>query len=157
MSKPTGLLLQRLRPDVLPFERYNSKNTKTPRSVLVGEALTFPDKTLPIIGTANNNLVIFSGDESDRSSSMYLWIIDENGLRIILESTPNLQAARGIVCHSNITAGQRALQGGEVWFLSEDSVMLNFNSGRYGAATTDHEEAVELYWTGLGFKVEVEY
>ena len=156
MSKPTGLLLQRLRPDVLPFERYNSKNPETPRSVLVGEALTFPDKILPIIGTANNNLVIFSGDESDRSSSMYLWIIDENGLRILLESTPNLQAARGIVCHSNITGGEPALQGGEVWFLSEDSILLNFRSGRYGADTPDHEEAVELYWSELGFTVMVE-
>ncbi|MCC9070748.1 hypothetical protein LNQ49_03920 [Flavobacterium sp. F-65] len=60
------------------------------------------------------------------------------------------------MCHSNITAGEPALQGGELWFLGPDSVMLNFRSGRYGAETIDHEDVVIEYWECLGFAVELE-
>ena len=51
----------------------------------------------------------------DRKKS-FLWVIDATGLKIILESTPNPRSDRGCVCHTNITNGGKAIQGGEIFF-----------------------------------------
>ena len=83
----------------------------------------------------------------------YLWIVDEEGLKLILEQTPNPTAERGIVCHTNITGGKPAFQGGELWFGIDNVLYINFKSGRYGAITPEHELAVLDYFRSLSFDV----
>jgi hypothetical protein len=74
--------------------------------------------------------------------------------QIILESIPNPEAQKkGVVCHTNITGGKPALQGGELWFGDDDKVYLNHYSGRYGAITVEHRQAVLAYFTSLGITV----
>ena len=156
MSKPIPSLFDRLKPAVLPFERYNSKNPNNPKKVAIGEDIYFQTALIHVTKEGPTK-VITTVAENLNKEARYLWIIDAEGkLSIILESTPNLAAERKCVCHSNMTGGGIALQGGELWFLNPKSIVLNFRSGRYGAETIDHEDAVVEYWQSLGFSVKLE-
>ena len=156
MSEPKPNLLDRLRPAVLPFARYNIKNPNNKKLVAIGEAISFEDQLVHVNKDEPKTVIITTLDNLSMESR-YLWIIDEFGnLSIILETTSNPEAARKCVCHSNMTGGREALQGGEVWFLSPKSIVLNFRSGRYGAETPDHEKAVVEYWEFFDFTVKLD-
>ncbi|TDO97108.1 hypothetical protein [Flavobacterium sp. 245] len=156
MSEPTRSLLDRLGPAVLPFERYNKNNPNIPKTVAVGEDILFKAELIPVHSPGLTSVFTATLDNLSKETR-YLWIIDTEGtLYIIIESTPNPIAERKCVCHSNMTGGGAALQGGELWFLNPDSIVLNFRSGRYGAETIEHEDAVIEYWELRGFKVELE-
>ncbi|WP_375443896.1 hypothetical protein [uncultured Fibrella sp.] len=126
------------------------------RSISVGEDILFDAETFNATngGKPPNCVVISSATVFQQSKDgLYLWVIDQNGLRILLEATPNPIAKRGVVCHTNITGGALALQGGELWFGDDDKVYINYSSGRYGALTAVQEEAVIDYFTSLGYDV----
>lgn len=124
----------RLGPAVLPFER-----TQFVRKVLDGEAVMFVDDIIDVIRSGVDGVMriatstIISADPPMQGK--YLWIIDESGLKLISEATSNPYAARGVVCHTNITGGDPAYQGGELWFGDDGKVYINNRSGRYGANT----------------------
>jgi len=65
---------------------------------------------------------------------MYLWVLKDEKIFIAHEAIP-VDSDRGFICHSNITAGEKAIIGGELWFLKEADgnikVYINFDSGRY--------------------------
>lgn len=67
---------------------------------------------------------------------MYLWVLNNNQIRVIREATP-VNSNRGFACHPNMTEGKNAIIGGELWFLKKESgeteVYLNLDSGRYTA------------------------
>ena len=144
-------LLARLGPAVLPFERSGFD-----RTVLDGEDVIFLDH---IISLESRTIPpgCFRCDSPDLSplptDKKYLWVIDHEGLRIIHEMTPNPLAPRGCVCHTNITGRRKALQGGELWFGTDDSIYVNNQSGRFKAVTADQRQAILDYFRLLGFSV----
>lgn len=85
------------------------------------------------------------------SEGQYIWVIDKTGLCMMLDATPNPAAKRGNVCHTNITGGTPALQGGELWFGEDGKIYVNNELGRYGAVTSKQEEAVIDYFISLGY------
>lgn len=105
------------------------------------------------------NLSVDECSELDKLpvSKKYLWIIDEfQGdlrLRIIPEVTENINRIhKPIVCHSNMTSCNEALQGGECWWCKETQTMyINPKSGRYGAETTKQWEAVKEFFKLIGY------
>jgi hypothetical protein len=157
MPKPAGELLLRLGPGVMPFERYNRNNPKSPpKKIFKGEDLPFDKDVFSTTSGGNPPDFIVSSPDNLLPEKRYLWIINEEGLHIIYEHTANLEAGRKIVCHSNITKGEIALQGGELWFLGGNEIIINYKSGRYGAETIAHEKAVVEYFELLGYKVNVQ-
>lgn len=153
MPKPTPQQLKRLGPLVLPFERTDFK-----RKVLYGEDIK--ETFLSFIYDATDNSYpenvkkvlpnkIIEGDAED---GKYLWIIEEKGLFIIPEQTTNRLAERGVVCHTNLTSGKLAFQGGELWFGTDEFVYINNKSGRYGANTLAQREAILEYFRYVGYQ-----
>lgn len=151
-----------LGPEVLPFDRRIGKGfmgiVKDGKAVLEeGEAILFDDfvHNVTVSGLPMSIFRVEVDDIVTNSPLLekYLWIIDKSGLKIIRESTPNPKAEKkGVVCHTNITGGQHALQGGELWFGQDNRVYVNNKSGRYGANTTVQEEAVIAYFVSLGLE-----
>ena len=86
----------------------------------------------------------------------YLWVISEWGLRIILEATRNIARQKPFVCHTNLTGGGEAYQGGELWFCEDGRAGINFFSDRYGAQTQKQWRAVVGYFKRVGYKNVVE-
>lgn len=144
--------VERLGPAVSPFQR-----RAFPREILAGEATLFADDTFELVPGQIPEACVLTNPETIRDDaprqSRYLWIIDEAGLRLIREETPNPAAVRGIVCHTNITGGQPDFQGGELWFGTDNILYINFLSGRYGSSDPTHQLAVLDYFRSLGFDV----
>jgi len=55
--------------------------------------------------------------------------------------------------HSNLTGGDDAHSGGEIWFVDRDRVVVNSNSGRYGADSIEEFDAVVLALRKCGYYV----
>ena len=68
--------------------------------------------------------------------NMYLWVLKDNQIRMIREATV-VECKRGHASHPNLTGGEDAIIGGELWFLKKETgeteVHLNLDSGRYTA------------------------
>ncbi|TAE31798.1 MAG: hypothetical protein EAZ91_06700 [Cytophagales bacterium] len=141
--------IDELGPEVLPFERKDFS-----RPVEEGEDILF-DTFIHDVSSMGKpvNVVKVSSETALQQSrtGCYLWIIDKYGLKILFEAIPNLEAKRGVVCHTNITGGQPALQGGELWFGDDDKVYLNYQSGRYGSNRISQRQAILAYFRSLGF------
>ena len=145
--------IQRLGPAVFPFERKQFRN-----QIAQGEDIIFTDDIHMVSNSKKFKTITtpVATVLADRPiQSKYLWIIDEQGLKLILESTPNEYADRGIVCHTNITGGAKALQGGELWFGDDKKVYINYKSGRYGAGigkqAAPHKVAILEFFRSLNF------
>jgi hypothetical protein len=86
----------------------------------------------------------------------HLWIIDESGLPYILEHAEVAQTLRtGLVKHTNLTGGEAASSGGELWVDPADASRLYVNgcSGRYGPSSRDELEDVVEVFEQMGFDV----
>jgi len=142
-------LLARLGPAVLPFKR-----SQFNREVLPGEDVIFLDYIISLeSGHFPPGCLRCNPNDAERRNKTYLWVIDEEGLRVILEATPNPLSARGCVCHTNITGRRKAYQGGELWFGTDSVIYLNNQSGRFKAITLDQRQAVLDYFQQVGFSV----
>lgn len=157
MAAPDPDLVQRLGPPVLPFER-----TQFSRTVESGEGIVYTDRIYDATqgGLPPNVLLTPTDGIPDQPfEGKYLWVITVQGLFLLLENTPNPDAERGVVCHTNITGGKPALQGGELWFGDDKQVYINFKSGRYGAYDNDvtvvlrYRQAVLAYFSSVGYQV----
>ncbi|MEA5403189.1 hypothetical protein VB776_09710 [Arcicella sp. DC2W] len=140
-------------PTVEPFERVDFK-----RKVLEGEDLTAPFEHLVYDATENSfpsDVILAEANDiinENAKEATYLWVIDNEGLRIIPENTPNEKSSRKVVCHTNLTGGKNALQGGELWFGKDNHVYVNNKSGRYGCSTIKQREAIIEYFKCVGYK-----
>lgn len=86
----------------------------------------------------------------------YLWVVIPTRIPFIFEREtviPPLQS--GAVKHSNLTGGQPASCGGEVWFdpADEDQIYVNGCSGRYGPKSSDELDDVVAVYQGTGYRV----
>lgn len=151
--------LVRMGPPVEPFER----NDWNKRRIGVGETITVDflnqiytaqkGEYPPNLITINSEVIPNEYNKRSKGAmkaAKYIWVIDNNGLRMMLDSVPNPQATErneANVCHTNITGGKKALQGGELWFDENGTVYINNLSGRYGAINEQQERAVFDYFS----------
>ena len=81
-------------------------------------------------------------------ANKYLWVVARNDVPIALEELkPGVTLQRGRLAHTNLTGGQSAHCGGELWFLDDSTVILNGGSGRYPP-----QSSTELMDVAEGFK-----
>lgn len=85
----------------------------------------------------------------------FLWIIDETMIRIIREKTRNIKRTHDptCVCHTNLTGGEQAHVGGEIFFADDGRVFINPFSDRYGGVniSTAEWEATKQYFINVGY------
>lgn len=94
---------------------------------------------------------------SENLNHTYLWTIDKRGMNIAYEKTP-LATPRGHVVHTNLS--EKAYIAGEVWFVKNKEIILNYNSGRFCSGRNRPTEiqmqsAIE-FWEHLGYKVTIQ-
>lgn len=91
------------------------------------------------------------------SETKYLWTIDEQGVKIALEKTP-FDTDRGNIVHTNLSP-EGAFFAGEAWFVSDNEIVINAGSGRYGYSRDNPAESARRYelairtFEALGYKV----
>ncbi len=84
----------------------------------------------------------------------HLWAIGPLEVPYALEECPFGQSLRrGMIKHTNLTGGGDAHCGGEAWFLSDDVVVINGRSGRYGPSSNEQLRAAGQALRACGYKV----
>lgn len=79
-------------------------------------------------------------------------MIDGRGRPCISEA-PLARLGEGKLHHTNLTGGQNASIGGEVWFGEPPRIYLSGSSGRYPPRHAEHLEDAERLFTEVGFDV----
>lgn len=82
----------------------------------------------------------------------HLWVIDEWGRPCISEA-PLARLGVGKLHHTNLTGGEDASIGGEVWFGEPPRIYLSGSSGRYPPHHSEHLENAEGLFREVGFEV----
>ena len=93
-------------------------------------------------------------EDTRRGTGCHLWVIDERGVPFILEQAP--AAARlhdRVAKHSNLTGGEPAHCGGEVWFeeASTAKLWVSGGSGRYGPRSPEEMESAVAVFMAFGY------
>ncbi|RQT22667.1 hypothetical protein [Burkholderia contaminans] len=86
----------------------------------------------------------------------YLWVIGQNSIPAALETVEvGQRLASGVIKHTNLTGGQPAHCGGEVWFINDDDLVISGSSGRYGPDTGDVQQLLDaaLVFKEQGYRV----
>jgi hypothetical protein len=96
--------------------------------------------------------VHLASEENTNNNDCYLWVIDNTGIKVLWEQT-HCESDRGYICHTNITGGEKAYHGGELWFVAGNKIILNHDSGRYDHGTPEEKAAVKAAFESLGFEV----
>lgn len=69
----------------------------------------------------------------DSRGNTYLWVIGIKQVPIAIESLEfGKSLETPVIKHTNLTGGAPAHCGGEIWFISEKSLLISGSSGRYG-------------------------
>ncbi len=154
MAAPNHEQLEGLGPPIPPFAR---SETKTIASLQEGSEDILYGVANGVYDATNNNypkdLVTISTEELELLQDpaieiiekKYLWVIQEDGIKIIKESTlnPKRSPTKKYVCHTNLTGAGEALQGGELYFCDDGAVYLNNKSDRYGCYREGQDKNVQ--------------
>jgi hypothetical protein len=80
-----------------------------------------------------------------QEANRYLWVLVPGDLPHALEVCEyGKSLCSGQIKHSNLTGGDDAIAGGELWFIARDRVIVNFKSGRYGLTIDDQDVAQRI-------------
>ena len=88
----------------------------------------------------------------DNGENCHLWVIDHRGRPCISEE-PLPRLGKGELHHTNLTGGEEASIGGEVWFDEMPRIYLSGSSGRYPPMHREHLQDAERLFSAVGFKV----
>lgn len=177
MSSYLNELITRLGPEVHPFERTDPNKKPAEEEIIDFSQKAYdaiadepPDPTshhitnseIQILGNFDEHIGVSSDLITIPQDKMFVWLIymkdGELQFRIIPDNTENPQGKNKIggrpnVCHSNLSAGGKALQGGECWWCDEAKTMyVNYKSGRYRAVTLVQWKAVVEFFNHVGYK-----
>lgn len=84
----------------------------------------------------------------------YLWVIGSDSVPSIPEEgRAGRDLSRGRVAHTNLTGGQPAFCGGELWYRDDSSFWLSGGSGRYPPRSGAELERVVECFASCGYSV----
>jgi hypothetical protein len=114
-------------------------------------------KDLPEAPLDKRTLIGSAGLPNSRGNApqaRHLWVIESAAVPYALEACAwGAGLESGVIKHSNLTGGGVAHSGGEIWFVDERSIIVNANSGRYGAQSEKEFELVVAAFLDCGYNV----
>lgn len=94
-------------------------------------------------------------------SKCFLWIIDQESLKIAREEIRNEKRVHdsAYICHTNLSGAGKAYIGGEVLFDAEHTAYVNFFSDRYGGENTPKDlwEHAKNVFKDLGYEKLIDF
>ena len=105
----------------------------------------------PVSGVKTGEPPRARGESAD---SKYLWVVRPELVPHALENGENRAVLkRGYLAHTNLTEGDPAHCGGEMWFSDTHTVVLNGGSGRYPPRSQAELDEVAQAFKACGFRV----
>lgn len=101
---------------------------------------------------ANDLITGLPRSSGDRCA--YLWVISPEEVPYAFKYTkcPDLPDSKELK-HTNLTGGGNVHCGGELWFADEKSIVINGDSGRYGAQSNEQLDDAAAAFSQLGYRV----
>ena len=91
---------------------------------------------------------------SEANRTKYLWVVAVGGVPAALERpSQGTTLKRGRLTHTNLTGGEPAHTGGELWFQGENRIVINGGSGRYTPRGPEELNSVALSFKAAGYIV----
>ena len=87
----------------------------------------------------------------DVGVNTYIWVIDDEGIRYVIEQS--IDGRPNPPKHTNLTGGEEAYVGGELWFSSDTSIYLSGGSGRYPPRNELELEDIVRVFESYGYTV----
>lgn len=92
-------------------------------------------------------------DEKSKGINKYLWVVSQKSVPIALEDLrPGVVLQRGYLSHTNLTGGDEAHCGGEVWFTDQSTVIVNGGSSRYRPRSSAELEKIAASFKSAGYR-----
>ena len=114
------------------------------------DGLNFFPNTNTVLLTEINNLMNWEQSAENR----YLWVLRLTDDAYALEECEFAKHFdKGFIKHSNLTGGDKAYCAGEMWFLADNTVIINGSSGRYGPNDIDMLEDAAKEFQRHGLRV----
>ncbi len=115
----------------------------------IGDGLSFFPPSMPV--SMFGPVPKFRNDGKERK---YLWSVSPSNVPFALENGANRnKLSRGYLSHTNLTGGLPAFSGGEMWFIDDNTVVINGGSSRYLPRGVEELADVSLAMKACGFKV----
>lgn len=88
----------------------------------------------------------------EKEETKYLWVINGSSVPLVLEHCERGKTlGKKRACHANLTGGEDAYCGGEIWFQSSKEIYINGGSGRYPVKCIEQLEQVTQSFCNAGF------
>jgi len=91
-------------------------------------------------------LQISKKELANKKEYCFLWVLDQDGIKVLWENVENLLDVDKEVKHTNITAAGLAFHGGELFVTEDNRIFVNNASDRYGDSERQHWNAVIAYF-----------
>lgn len=138
-----------------PLEEKIPKDGETDREAF--EHLIHPGdengQPLQFVSISVTEVEIFRQRGCKWAEKSFLWVIDEESIKIIREQNANRLRTHKpeFVCHTNLTGNGRAYIGGEIYFCEDGRKFISPFSDRYGDPTPEQWEAAKQYFQKVGY------
>jgi len=83
---------------------------------------------------------------ANKKEYCFLWVLDQDGIKILWENVENFLDVDREVKHTNITAAGLAFHGGELFVTEDNKIFVNNASDRYGDSERQNWNAVIAYF-----------
>lgn len=125
--------------------QYTPRNPKAGRIRSRSEVAKVESDLLGTAPTSTAPLGVPPESRQDSREGCHLWVIDERGVPYVLEQ-PMAECGGALPKHTNLTGGNTAWIGGEVWFENPSSLYVSGGSGRYPPESAEQlEAAVDVF------------
>lgn len=142
--------------------RYSPRSPDLTRLAAPSELRVVPVELLVVAPQESASQGTPPRSRDDYGAGRYLWVIDHRGVPYLLEQ-PMAECDGSMPKHTNVTGGEPAWIGGEVWFAGPSNLFVSGGSGRYPPDSAGHlESAVDVFRahlyavTSLGWDHETE-
>jgi hypothetical protein len=94
--------------------------------------------------------------QDEPKENTYIWLIIDSEIRFTLEEGPlgpRFRVKDDKVKHTNLSGGNDAHCGGEMWFISDSEIWITGGSGRYPPSGAAELESIAEVFRSFGYEV----
>jgi hypothetical protein len=93
------------------------------------------------------------GMQVAESINKYLWVVTPDAVPIAVEQPKQgVKVKRGYLSHTNLTGGEPAHCGGELWFVDDSTVVINGGSSRYAPRDAGELDKIARAFKAAGYR-----
>ena len=96
-----------------------------------------------------------------KKQSLYLWVATKKNIKTVIEYNKSFYfLSKKIAKHTNLTGGKTAFIGGQIKVSNNNTIAMDFASGRYGPKSKNEfdfwYEKINIIFKNIGYNISIE-